>query len=140
MYAFSIAGGLIGILHFAAGLRRPRLSLFVAGALWLSYAVYEWFVANGTLCDDTCNIRVDLVLVLPILIVASAYARSSYLRPPGQRTVFGWVLGSAGFALLAAGFVLFGYQVVAGLAAAAAVAALVYAIKSRRGTSSSDVP
>lgn len=132
MYFFSIAGALIGLGHIVVAFQRFRVSLIVAAALWLLYAIYEWHVANGVLCTESCNIRVDLVLLLPILIVASAYARNSYLRPPEQRTILGWVLGACGFALLAMALSMFGFTVHAAIVGLIALGIAVYAVKLKR--------
>jgi hypothetical protein len=111
------------------GWQRPRLAVIVAAILWLLYAVYERLVATGVLCDANCNIRVDLLLFFPILLLATFYAYRSYVGLPGQPRVVGMVLGVIGlivFALLAEEA--FG---LAGLAGAGALAIGVYAIKSR---------
>lgn len=134
MYFFSIAGALIGLGHIVVAFQRFRVSLVVAAALWLIYAVYEWHIANGVLCTENCNIRVDLVLFLPILVVASAYARLSYQRPPEQRTILGWVLGAAGLGLLAMGLSMFGLTVYAAIIGLIALGIAVYAVKLKKST------
>lgn len=60
---------------FALLYRRSRRTL-VAGVavLWLGYAVYEYAMHRRWLCGGECNIRVDLLLLYPVLIVASAAA------------------------------------------------------------------
>lgn len=60
---------------FALLYRRARRTL-VAGVavLWLGYAVYEYAMHRRWLCSGECNIRVDLLLLYPVLIVASAAA------------------------------------------------------------------
>lgn len=67
MYFFAIAAGAIASYLVVATFQRPRPAEFLALILWAAYAVYEYLVANGTLCDANCNIRVDLVLFLPLL-------------------------------------------------------------------------
>jgi hypothetical protein len=103
----------------------------VSAILWLLYAVWEYNIPNGTLCDKDCNIRVDLVVIGPILLIATLYARSAYLRPEGQQPIVGWLLGAAGLVMVALGFVLFGYTAPAVVAGVAALAMAGYAIKSR---------
>src|SRR3954451_21187976 len=115
MNVFAIAAGMMAVILLVAGWQRPRLGVIVAAILWLLYAVYERLVATGVLCDANCNIRVDLLLFFPILLIATFYAYRSYMRPPGQSTVVGMALGAIGlivFALLAAGF---GYIALAGV-------------------------
>ena len=67
MYPFVFAAGRDGLLLRGGGSQRPRPAEFLAVVLWAAYAVYEYYVANGTLCDANCNIRVDLVLFFPLL-------------------------------------------------------------------------
>lgn len=132
MYPFAVAGALIGLGHVAVAFQRFRVSLLVAAILWLIYAVYEWNVANGVLCTEACNIRVDLVLFLPVLIAASAYAHSAYRRPPEQRAILGWVLGAVGLGLLAMLLPMFGFNTYAAIVGLIAIGLAVYAVKLKR--------
>lgn len=47
-------------------LSRRRLTLWAAGA-WLVYAPYELAMRWRWLCSGECNIRVDLLLIYPVL-------------------------------------------------------------------------
>lgn len=80
MNAFAIAAAVMALVMLALAWSRPRRVAFVvAAALWLLYANYERQVANGVLCDANCNIRVDLLLFLPILMFATLNAfRAGY--------------------------------------------------------------
>jgi hypothetical protein len=40
----------------------------VVGLLWGGYAVYEYLMVLRVLCSGECNIRVDLLGILPILL------------------------------------------------------------------------
>lgn len=130
MHIFAILAGMMALFLLLAGRQQPRLGVFVAAILWLLYAVYEYHVATGVLCDSDCNIRVDLVLLFPILGIATWYAYRAYVGPPGQSRVLGMVLGVIGLIVAAALAAAFGYEVLAGLACAGALAIVVYAIKS----------
>ena len=55
MGLFVIAAGIMAVLHLVLASERPRLAIFVSGALWLLYAVYEYQVATGVLCDATAT-------------------------------------------------------------------------------------
>ena len=59
------------LLLYRASRRR-----FVAGAAfaWLLYAAYEYGMRRRWLCTGECNIRVDLLLLYPALLVLSAAA------------------------------------------------------------------
>ncbi len=74
MYPFALAAAAIALYFVMAAFRRPRPAEILAVILWAAYAVYEYFVANGTLCDANCNIRVDLVLFFPLLGTATYLA------------------------------------------------------------------
>jgi hypothetical protein len=41
----------------------------VVAALWALYAVYEYLMHTRVLCSGECNIRVDLLLIYPVLLV-----------------------------------------------------------------------
>lgn len=74
MYPFVLAAVAMAVYFVAAAYRRPRPAEFLAVILWAAYSVYEYLVANGTLCDANCNIRVDLLLFLPLLGSATYFA------------------------------------------------------------------
>jgi len=134
MHIFAIVAGMTALFLLLAGFQQPRLGVFVAAILWLLYAVYEYHVATGVLCDSDCNIRVDLVLLFPILGIATWYAYQSYVEPPGQSRVLGMVLGALGLIVLAALAAALGYGALAGLAGVGALAIGVYAVKTRKRT------
>ena len=53
----------------------PRnVALAVATSLWLLYGVYEYMMQSGMLCSGECNIRVDLLLIYPILFIVTIAA------------------------------------------------------------------
>lgn len=131
MMLFVLIAVLVAVGHLVVAAQRPRLGLIVSAVLWALYAVWEYNIANGTLCDSDCNIRVDLVLIFPILALATVYAHHSYTRPPGKPTVLGMLLGAAGFVVAAWVSVLFGYTVPAVAAGVGALALVGYAIKLR---------
>ena len=64
----AVPGGLFMVLY--AGSRR-RLVLVVAGA-WLLYVPYEYGMKLRILCSGECNIRVDLLILYPALLLISA--------------------------------------------------------------------
>ncbi|MGE3988266.1 hypothetical protein [Pseudorhodoplanes sp.] len=132
MYLFAIAAGAVALIHAVAALQRPRPAVIVSGILWALYACYEYLVANGVLCDADCNIRVDLVLFIPVLGLATFWAYQSYMGRPGRTKIIGTVLGIIG--LLVVGLVAEGlgygapaYVVILG----ALTIGVIYAIRSR---------
>ena len=64
--------------------RRSRASLIVS-ASWAFYGIYEYLMYARVLCSGECNIRVDLLLLYPILAVVTTAAllRSYWHRSRG---------------------------------------------------------
>jgi hypothetical protein len=50
--------------------RKAPLSLATAVA-WMAYAIYEYGMDVRLLCTGECNIRVDLLLIYPMLVALS---------------------------------------------------------------------
>lgn len=63
--------------------RHSRASLVTANA-WLLYGAYEFAMKMRILCSGECNIRVDLLLIYPVLLALSAWAIVSAMRGPRQ--------------------------------------------------------
>ena len=70
----------IGVFLIGSGQRRGRRIAIVAGVLWLLYAAYETAMRLRWLCTGECNIRVDLLLIYPLLLVITVVAIISLLR------------------------------------------------------------
>jgi hypothetical protein len=101
MYFFVFVAAAVALYFMIAAWRQPRLGVIVAAIAWLLYAVYEYFIANGTLCDANCNIRVDLLLIWPLVLIASLFG----IYAPGQWTRAGKIfvgMGLASFATMVA--------------------------------------
>jgi hypothetical protein len=90
MYFFVVVAAAAAVYFASAALRQPRPGVIVAAIAWLLYAAYEVLIANGTLCDANCNIRVDLILIWPLVWIASLFG----LFAPGQWTGTGKALGA----------------------------------------------
>lgn len=61
---------------------RGRLALG-AGLAWALYAGYEFGMQRRWLCTGECNIRVDLLLIYPALLVVSLAAVVAAVRARG---------------------------------------------------------
>jgi len=61
--------------------RHVRIATGV-GILWLLYSAYELGMKQRWLCSGECNIRIDLLLIYPVLLLGSAAAIVSLFRPP----------------------------------------------------------
>jgi hypothetical protein len=58
----------------------PRTAIGV-GVFWLLYAAYETAMRQRWLCSGECNIRVDLLLLYPALLLVTLIGVVSLLRP-----------------------------------------------------------
>jgi hypothetical protein len=56
-----------------AYLRRSRYAR-AAGIIWVTYALYEYAMHARILCSGDCNIRLDLLVIYPTLVVLSLAA------------------------------------------------------------------
>jgi hypothetical protein len=61
-----LPAAIFGAMYFY----RRRNSSLIAALLWGAYALYESLMKARILCSGECNIRIDLVLLIPILWVA----------------------------------------------------------------------
>ncbi len=73
--ALTVAGAFALLWHF----RRRRSAAFAA-VLWTVYASYEYLLHARILCTGECNIRVDLLVLYPFLLLVSLWAAVSSLR------------------------------------------------------------
>jgi hypothetical protein len=71
-----VPAGLLG----AAYAFRPRRLAAVTAALWLAYAIYESLIKARVLCSGECNIRVDLLLISPLLWILTIVAVVQFVR------------------------------------------------------------
>lgn len=65
-----VPAALFVVLYRASG----RKVAAAAAALWLLYAGYEYGMHRRWLCTGECNIRVDLLLLYPVLWIVSLVA------------------------------------------------------------------
>jgi len=84
---YPILAGAIGIVLLALGRRARRRVAVGTGILWLLYAVYEYGMQRRWLCSGECDIRVDLLVIYPVLLIGlvasgvSLFRASSGARP-----------------------------------------------------------
>lgn len=50
-----------------------RGGVLVLALLWVAYAGYEYLMYRRVLCSGECNIRVDLLLIYPVLFGSTAW-------------------------------------------------------------------
>lgn len=75
-YIALLPAALFAWLHIKTQSKLCRISAW----LWGLYAVYEFGIKLGILCDADCNIRVDLLLIYPLLLLISLLAIVSATR------------------------------------------------------------
>ena len=63
----------ISLLLFLYWISKKRFVLFTA-ILWLAYLPYEYAMKYRILCSGECNIRIDLLLLYPLLMVTTVAA------------------------------------------------------------------
>lgn len=68
---FPIAALLIAATFAAIAYVRKRKLVAVVAGLWLLYGIYESLMYARILCSGECNIRIDLLVIYPVLIVAT---------------------------------------------------------------------
>jgi hypothetical protein len=66
---FPVGALLIGVAFAIATFYRRKLIPGMAAVLWLAYGVYESLMYARILCTGECNIRVDLLLIYPLLLL-----------------------------------------------------------------------
>ena len=64
---------------------RTKLSM-LTGILWILYSIYEYLMYIRVLCTGECNIRVDLLLIYPLLIALSLISIILYYRKKAKLT------------------------------------------------------
>jgi hypothetical protein len=71
---------LLGLLFLAAAWKSRRPIIAATALAWLSYAGYETAMRLRWLCSGECNIRVDLLVIYPVLLVMSIVALVTLIR------------------------------------------------------------
>ena len=95
---YPLLAALVGAVLWALGRWRRRRIAAAAGILWLLYGAYETGMRLRWLCSGECNIRVDLLVIYPLLLVALMAAIVSLVRAPGHAVL---VLGLWSTSLMA---------------------------------------
>lgn len=71
-----VPASLFALMYF----RRRRPMVLIAALAWLAYFPYEQAMKLRILCSGECNIRVDLLLLYPLLALLSLVAIVAYAR------------------------------------------------------------
>ncbi len=105
MYFFALVAAAVACYFAVAAWQRPRPGVIIAAIVWLLYVAYEVMIANE--CDGKCNIRADVILVGPLLWLATLFG----IYAPGQWTVAGKVQRGLSIFLVASMEAMFLYMV-----------------------------
>jgi len=79
---YPFLAAIVGIVLGALGRARRHRTAVVVGVVWLLYSVYELGMQRRWLCSGECNIRVDLLVIYPALLLGLVLAGISLLRRP----------------------------------------------------------
>ena len=79
---YPILAAAIGLVLFGLGRLARRRVVVGVGVLWLLYAVYEFGNRQRWWCSGECNIRIDLLVIYPVLLLGSAAAVVNLVRRP----------------------------------------------------------
>lgn len=71
-----LPAGIFAFLFFTS--KRPIV--FITALAWLTYFLYEQGMKLQILCSGECNIRIDLLLIYPVLLILSAMAVFVYMK------------------------------------------------------------
>jgi hypothetical protein len=80
---YPVLAAAVGIALLGLGLRAGRRVAVGVGIAWLAYSMYEFSIKQRWLCSGECNIRVDLLLIYPVLVIGLVVAGISLLRASG---------------------------------------------------------
>lgn len=74
----------VGAIFFALRWSTWSKLLITTSTAWFLYGVYEYLMRFRVLCSGECNIRVDLMLIYPILLILSVIAVVKLVKQPRQ--------------------------------------------------------
>ncbi|HEY7612199.1 MAG TPA: hypothetical protein VH764_04345 [Gemmatimonadales bacterium] len=77
---YPLLAGAVGVVLLALGRHARRGVAVGAGVVWLLYGLYELGMKRRWLCGGECNIRIDLLLIYPLLLIGLVAAGISLLR------------------------------------------------------------
>ena len=76
---------MVGATLLAFGLRAGHRVAIGVGIAWIAYSLYEFGMKQRWLCSGECNIRIDLLLIYPVLVIGLVAAAVGLLRASRRR-------------------------------------------------------
>jgi hypothetical protein len=80
LIAYPLLALLVGLAFAGLWWWRGHRAAAIAALAWGGYGVYEMLMKARVLCSGECNIRVDLLLIYPLLLAVSVAALYKSLR------------------------------------------------------------
>jgi hypothetical protein len=80
-----LAGLAPTIIFLTFYFKQKRGPILLAAIIWAAYTVYEFLMHARILCSGECNIRVDLLVIYPLIWAVSIIAIVSIFR--GRRSL-----------------------------------------------------
>ena len=77
---YPLLAAVVGLVLTGVGRHRHRRVAVGVGVVWLLYALYEFGMKQRWLCGGECNIRIDLLVIYPALVIGLVAAGVSLLR------------------------------------------------------------
>ena len=71
---------LLGAAFAGLYFRGRQRTVLAAALLWTAYGTYETAIRLQLICPEGCNIRVDLLLIYPLLAIVSILALVVFFR------------------------------------------------------------
>ena len=79
---YPFLAAVLGVILLGLGRRTRHRTAVGVGVVWLFYALYETGMQRRWLCSGECNIRIDLLVIYPALLIGLVAAVGSILRGP----------------------------------------------------------
>jgi hypothetical protein len=82
---YPILAAVVGLVLLGLGQRAHRRFATGVGLAWFLYGIYEFGMKQRWLCTGECNIRIDLLLIYPVLLVGLVVTAVTLVRGPTRR-------------------------------------------------------
>ena len=86
LIVFPFGATIIGVLYIRMFFKLNVKTCLFTGTLWVLYSIYEYLIYTRVLCTGECNIRIDLLLIYPLLIGLSLVSTFLYYRKKAKST------------------------------------------------------
>jgi formate hydrogenlyase subunit 3/multisubunit Na+/H+ antiporter MnhD subunit len=77
---YPILAAVTGLVLLGLGRRIRRRVVAGVGVVWLLYGLYEFGMKQRWLCSGECDIRIDLLVIYPLLVLGLVAAAVSLVR------------------------------------------------------------